>query len=277
MFKVALSLLGSLQPKLMALEDFESIVMLMREWKREGKLIIQEPLEVLLARADKFVVNKEVLDRLQESFASEILSIALIRSQVLMSERESQQETNSGKVSPAPRSALSAAFHSHFPTLASRSNSAKGNPTGNEAAGTTMSYSNGNSNGAPIGIADSSGNSGSSENTGLASLSATERRKVIQKQQQQEAEIEEQLQSGAEAPVFWLLRYGSKLPERVLQVSTSLPVVLSREPKCTHRVLWFRHVYLSLVSITRPVLSACLSVCLPACLPYRSCAGSRSS
>ena len=36
MFKVALSLLGSLQPKLLELDDFESIVMLMREWKREG-------------------------------------------------------------------------------------------------------------------------------------------------------------------------------------------------------------------------------------------------
>jgi hypothetical protein len=36
LFKVALSLLGSLQPKLLALDDFESIVMLMREWKREG-------------------------------------------------------------------------------------------------------------------------------------------------------------------------------------------------------------------------------------------------
>ena len=36
LFKVALSLLGSLQPRLLELEDFESIVMLMREWKRKG-------------------------------------------------------------------------------------------------------------------------------------------------------------------------------------------------------------------------------------------------
>lgn len=40
MFKVALSLLGSLQPKLLQLDDFESIVMLMREWKREGECIL---------------------------------------------------------------------------------------------------------------------------------------------------------------------------------------------------------------------------------------------
>jgi len=36
LFKVALSVLGSLQTRLLELEDFESIVMLMREWKREG-------------------------------------------------------------------------------------------------------------------------------------------------------------------------------------------------------------------------------------------------
>lgn len=36
LFKVALSMLGALQPRLLSLGDFESIVMLMREWKREG-------------------------------------------------------------------------------------------------------------------------------------------------------------------------------------------------------------------------------------------------
>jgi hypothetical protein len=225
MFKVALSLLGSLQPKLMALDDFESIVMLMREWKREGKVILQESLQELLARADKFVINREVLDRLQESFASEILSIALIRSQVLLNERETQAAQGKAgptgtprSVSPAPRSGLSAAFQNHFPSLA-----ALGHSTSNSSASAFSTGGSGRSTaaddlttapsiGAGIGMSDAA-------NSALASLSATERRKVIQKQQQQEAEVEQQLMSGAEAPVFWLLRYGSKLPEKVLMVS----------------------------------------------------------
>ena len=38
---------------------------------------------------------------------------------------------------------------------------------------------------------------------------------MTEKRQQQEAEIEEKLLTGAEAPTFWLLRYGSKLPDKV--------------------------------------------------------------
>lgn len=194
-----------------------------------GKLIIQEPIESLLSRADKFVINKEVLDRLQESFASEILSIALIRSQVLHAERsESGGGTNvgggggggsgggssgSGNSSPVPRSGLSAAFHSHFPSLAAK----RVVPAGSDDA--SGGYGAGVSGHVPAGSGSTgTADSRSTENTALASLSATERRKVIEKQQQQEQEIEEQLLSGAEAPVFWLLRYGSKLPDKVLQV-----------------------------------------------------------
>jgi hypothetical protein len=190
-----------------------------------GKLIIQEPIESLLSRADKFVINKEVLDRLQESFASEILSIALIRSQVLNAERSENSgsgsgggsagggSSGSGNSSPVPRSGLSAAFHSHFPSLAAKRVVPAGSEDGSGGSGAGVSGSASAGSGS-TGTADSR----ATENTALASLSATERRKVIEKQQQQEQEIEEQLLSGAEAPVFWLLRYGSKLPDKVLQV-----------------------------------------------------------
>jgi hypothetical protein len=52
MFKVALALLGALQPQLLALDDFESIVMLMREWKKEGKVLLQLtfPFSILFLR-----------------------------------------------------------------------------------------------------------------------------------------------------------------------------------------------------------------------------------
>ena len=40
---MALSMLGALQPRLLALGDFESIVMLMREWKRDGTAHTPKP------------------------------------------------------------------------------------------------------------------------------------------------------------------------------------------------------------------------------------------
>jgi len=51
-------------------------------------------MDALLLRASKFVVNKEVLDKLQESFASEILTIALIRAQFLNEERNNNTSTS---------------------------------------------------------------------------------------------------------------------------------------------------------------------------------------
>jgi len=83
LFRVALSLLGSLKAQLLELEDFEGVVMLMREWKREGRLVISESTGELLRRAEEYVINQEVLGRLQEAFASEILSIALLKSTVV--------------------------------------------------------------------------------------------------------------------------------------------------------------------------------------------------
>mgnify|MGYP000397745324 CR=1 FL=1 len=45
-------------------------------------------MQALLHRASKFIITTEVLHKLQESFASEILTIALIRAQFLNNERE---------------------------------------------------------------------------------------------------------------------------------------------------------------------------------------------
>ena len=173
---------------------------------------------------------------MQESFASEILSIALIRSQLLTTEREAQQQQQqqgsgggSGSASPTPRTGLSAAFHARFPGLSGgrrladdSANNANNNSYSNSSGNTNDNNSNSNINTNNIDNNNSSsknsGSTGELYHSGLASLSNTERRKVIQKQQQQEAEIEEQLLSGNEAPVFWLLRYGAKLPEKVLMV-----------------------------------------------------------
>lgn len=141
-------------------------------------MIIQEPMEVLIARADKFVINREVLDRLQENFASEILTIALIRSQMLISEREqaaaqaaqAQQSSQSpGNASPT-RPALGSSISSHFASL---TNLAHGNSSKKGTAEDSV-LSNGTVS------TDLSADDASSVNTGLASLSLAERRKVMQ-------------------------------------------------------------------------------------------------
>lgn len=198
-----------------------------------GKLIIDEPIEALLARADKFIINKEVLDRLQESFASEILSIALIRSQILFNEQDTD---TSGKNSPTPvsvgvRTTFANAIQNHFRpyiTTNTSSSSAVSATITNSASSITSTGSNDTTTtGLSLQHPNTTTNPTTTTtttttisvvNTGLASLSSTERRKVILEQQRKEAEIEEQLLSGAEAPVFWLLRYGTKLPDKVLQV-----------------------------------------------------------
>lgn len=69
-------------------------------------------MEALLSRASKFIVNTEVLHKLQESFASEILTIALIRAQFLNNEREHGSAGSVSSVGSANSSAASSAHGS---------------------------------------------------------------------------------------------------------------------------------------------------------------------
>lgn len=149
-----------------------------------GRMIIQEPMEVLIARADKFVINREVLDRLQETFAAEILSIALIRSQNLLLEKEQQQLQSEaqGSSSPAlssqgsnsPKMTLtSSTFSSHFASLASLTNSSSKKGVTENGAGSIGAQSTDT-------FSTQQDDAGDSINTGLASLSQAERRKVVQ-------------------------------------------------------------------------------------------------
>lgn len=152
-------------------------------------MIIQEPMEDLIARADKFVINREVLDRLQETFASEILSIALIRSQLLLNEREQQAallaaaaqgasspgtQGNSSPVRPALGNSLSSHFASLTNSLASTGSSSSSKKGAGEDSGAQGSAQT------SVDSAATDSNSSISVNTGLASLSLAERRKIIQ-------------------------------------------------------------------------------------------------
>ena len=87
-------------------------------------MIITESMEALLSRASKFVVNKEVLDKLQESFASEILTIALIRAQFLNDERNNNIGVSSSGVSSIYGSSAYSAIATITGSSKDRSNSA---------------------------------------------------------------------------------------------------------------------------------------------------------
>lgn len=88
-----------------------------------GTMIITESMETLLSRASKFVVNKEVLDKLQESFASEILTIALIRAQFLNDERNNNIGVTSSGVSSIYGSSAYSAIATITGSSKDRSNS----------------------------------------------------------------------------------------------------------------------------------------------------------
>jgi len=214
LFRVALSLLGSLKDRLLELDDFEAVVMLMREWQRQGRVIIQESVRHILLRAEEYVVTHEVLSRLQEAFANEILSIAFIRSEEQLPKSDStagstggvgqKQSLGTGIPSAFRMGAFSLAGKS-FGDLSRSSSPVPG------SAGSSAAASSGAGNGY------------------MASLSPGQQKQQLQRQKmmrrQLEASEEEereklmllQQQSGSvELPTFWLLRFSSKLPPHIL-------------------------------------------------------------
>lgn len=261
-------------------------------------MIITESMDALLSRASKFVVNKEVLDKLQESFASEILTIALIRAQFLNDERLQAASATASGISSIYGSSAYSAIASITGSNKDRSHSNSSSPVpystpGNASSSDVMPLSPVSAGMASLSASYSTNysmdNASSSANvesspkedsvvsyryvymicgcdlcfilasiyniftthtsaayhiytkqsilhilyiynsflyihiyththtsaessakqqagSGLQSLSHTERRKEMQRIQDREMAIEAQIMSGAEAPVFWLLR-----------------------------------------------------------------------
>jgi hypothetical protein len=77
-FRIAVSILGLMESDLLALEDMESVAMLMKEWKKPGHLAQYFDYHELLGKASSLIIDEQVLLKLQESFAAEILSMAVI-------------------------------------------------------------------------------------------------------------------------------------------------------------------------------------------------------
>lgn len=77
-FRVALSMLTVLESSFLS-RDLEGIGLLMRDWKKIGQndeFVSEDIHELVLHRADVVVVNEEVLQQLQESYAMEMISMS---------------------------------------------------------------------------------------------------------------------------------------------------------------------------------------------------------
>eukprot|EP00599_Poterioochromonas_sp_BG-1_P009714 CAMPEP_0173137274 /NCGR_PEP_ID=MMETSP1105-20130129/2985_1 /TAXON_ID=2985 /ORGANISM="Ochromonas sp., Strain BG-1" /LENGTH=932 /DNA_ID=CAMNT_0014049623 /DNA_START=341 /DNA_END=3140 /DNA_ORIENTATION=+ len=92
-FRLSVSILGLMQDQLLALDDMESVAILMKEWKKPGYLIQFFSFQELLDKASTLIINEEVLLKLQESFANEVLSMAVIVKYV----HDHPEENKSGK------------------------------------------------------------------------------------------------------------------------------------------------------------------------------------
>lgn len=79
-FRISVSFLGEMEEQLLEVEDMEGIAILMKEWKKSEIFNYETKLlDLIDHKASKYVINQEVLSRLQESFASEVLSLAWLR------------------------------------------------------------------------------------------------------------------------------------------------------------------------------------------------------
>jgi hypothetical protein len=214
LFRVALSLLGSLKDRLLELDDFEAVVMLMREWQRQGRVIIQESVRHILLRAEEYIVTHEVLSRLQEAFANEILSIAFIRSEEQLPKFDSTASSTGGV---GQKQSLGTGIPSAFRMGAF------------SLAGKSFGDLSRSSSPVPGSAGSSAAASSGAGNGYMASLSPGQQKQQLQRQKmmrrQLEASEEEereklmllQQQSGSvELPTFWLLRFSSKLPPHIL-------------------------------------------------------------
>jgi hypothetical protein len=98
-FRLAVSILGLLEKELLALEDMESVAMLMKEWKKPNYLSSYFSYEELLDKANSLIITEEVLLKLQESYASEILIMSVILKYLQDHPEDSKDSSHSPKSS----------------------------------------------------------------------------------------------------------------------------------------------------------------------------------
>jgi hypothetical protein len=221
--------------------------------------MISESVPVLLQRASSYVITAEILNRLQESFASEILSIAYVRSQHVLDQQAAEVAAAIGSGGVGMSASISTASLASIGSSASQlfragqEGSGSGSGAGNSMGQLTVSHiNNNNNNNNNFSSSNNSSNNNSQirkTNSGLGAgssgagaalplrlernISATstasdatgepavipltpiERRKLLQKQQESDRELEAKILSGSEPPTFWLVRYGSKLPDNI--------------------------------------------------------------
>jgi hypothetical protein len=98
-FRLAVSILGLMEKELLALEDMESVAMLMKEWKKPNYLSSYFSYEELLDKANSLIITEEVLLKLQESYASEILIMSVILKYLHDHPEDSKDSSHSPKSS----------------------------------------------------------------------------------------------------------------------------------------------------------------------------------
>ena len=77
-----------MEERLLEVSDMEGLAVLMRDWKKQGSLLCDMTLMQLLNNASRLIINDEVLLRLQEAYASELLSMAALADQAESSDGE---------------------------------------------------------------------------------------------------------------------------------------------------------------------------------------------
>jgi hypothetical protein len=224
--------------------------------------MISESVPVLLQRASSYVITAEILNRLQESFASEILSIAYVRSQHVLDQQAAEVAAAIGSGGVGMSASISTASLASIGSSASQlfraGQEGSGSGAGNSMGQLTVSHNNNNNNNnnnfsssnnssnnnsqirktnSGLGAGSSGAGAGTqgaalplrlernisatstaSDATGepaIIPLTPIERRKLLQKQQESDRELEAKILSGSEPPTFWLVRYGSKLPDNI--------------------------------------------------------------
>ncbi len=118
-FRVAVSILSLIQSQLLAIEDMEGVAVMMKEWKKVGQLGHNISLASVWHNAADLLINDEVLLRLQESYAHELLSLVEVYSREHSTakgiiemddeelERERQTSKSTDSVSPKSNGSLS--------------------------------------------------------------------------------------------------------------------------------------------------------------------------
>lgn len=96
-FRIAVSLLSLLQEQLLEIEDMEGVAILMKEWKQVGHLGSNFTLADVWHNAADLIINEEVLLRLQESYAHELLSLVeiFVRETEQIKQQQQQKLENS--------------------------------------------------------------------------------------------------------------------------------------------------------------------------------------